>query len=132
MKGLQLVGFNEQHLHSVQDYFDILKLILSINGNLDQQVAPIVADWPGQIFIRKALYTEKLSQEIESFLPMLGPLHLSLNSREQVLLVHHSFFENLFNFVFVNRIKLAKNSRPWRINLLLYIEPNVLVKFNIK
>src|SRR5947207_15867818 len=48
MKGLQLVGFKEQHLHSVQDYFDILKLILSINGNLDQQVAPIVADWPGQ------------------------------------------------------------------------------------
>ncbi len=82
MKGLQLVGFKEQHLHSVHDYINALKLILSINEHLGQQVAPIVADWPGQIFIRKALYTDTLSRKIESFLPMLDPLHLSLNSQE--------------------------------------------------
>ena len=128
MKGLQLVGFKEQHLHSVHDYVNILKLILSINEHLGQQVAPIVADWPGQIFIRKALYTDTLSREIESFLPMLGPLHLSLNSREQVLLVHHSFFENLFHFVFGNHKKLAKKPRPWRINLLLDLAQNGWIK----
>ena len=82
MKGLQLVGFKEQYLHSVHDYINALKLILSINEHLGQQVAPIVADWPGQIFIRKALYTDTLSRKIESFLPMLDPLHLSLNSQE--------------------------------------------------
>ena len=131
MKGLQLVGFKEQHLHSVRDYVNALKLILTINGktlHLNNRVAPIVADWPGQIFIRKALYTESLSREIEAFLPILGPLHLSLNSREQILLIHHSFFENLFHFVFGKKKILAKKPRPWRINLLLELARNERIK----
>ena len=124
MKSLQLVGFEEQHLHSVFDYINALKIILSVNNrtqHLRGFVAPVVADWPGQLFIRKVLHIQTLnsSQEIDSFLPMLGPLHLSLNSREQVMLVHHSFFERLFHFVFGESKKLAKKPRPWRINLLL-------------
>src|SRR5262245_43289091 len=115
MKDLQLIGFKEQHLHSVQDYVNVLKLILSINDkakHLDNQVAPVVTDWPGQIFIRKALYTERLSHEVEAFLPILGPLHLSLNSHEQVLLMYHPFFENLFHFVFDKHKVLAKKPCP--------------------
>jgi len=134
-KGIQLVGFKEQNLHSVLDYVNALKLILSINGkahHLNNRVAPIVADWPGQIFIRKALYTETLSHEIEAFLPILGPLHLSLNSWEQVLLMYHSFFEKLFHFVFGERKKLAKKPRPWRINLLLELARNGWIKIKSK
>ncbi|RIB03966.1 hypothetical protein C2G38_2223635 [Gigaspora rosea] len=84
-KELQLMGFNEQHLHSVHDYINVLNLLLSINNktqHLNGRVAPIVADWPGQIFIRKALYMRTQSdflQQIESFLPILGPLHLARN-----------------------------------------------------
>ncbi|RHZ73918.1 hypothetical protein Glove_228g36 [Diversispora epigaea] len=127
MKGLQLIGFKEQNLHSIFDYINALKIILSINDKtqyLKEFVASIVADWPGQIFIRKALYKtlsefqSNFSQDIRSFLPMLGPLHVSLNSKEQVILVHHSFFEKLFHFVFGENKKLAKKPRPWRINLL--------------
>ncbi|RHZ44067.1 hypothetical protein Glove_767g14 [Diversispora epigaea] len=89
MKGLQLVGFEKQHLHSVFDYINALKIILSINNrtqHLRGFVAPVVADWLGQLFIRKALRIQTLNspQEINSFLPMLGPLHVSLNSREQL------------------------------------------------
>ncbi|RHZ47868.1 hypothetical protein Glove_566g73 [Diversispora epigaea] len=129
MKGLQLIGFKEQNLHSIFDYINALKIILSVHDktqHLKEVVAPIVADWPGQIFIRKALHMQTLleiqsnfSQDIRSFLPMLGPLHVSLNSREQVMLIHHSFFEKLFHFVFGENKKLAKKPRPWRINLLL-------------
>ncbi|CAG8479376.1 6790_t:CDS:2, partial [Racocetra fulgida] len=75
MEGLQLVGFKEQHLHSVQDYLSALKLILAINNKthyLDGYVAPIVADWSGQLFIRKILYQKSPPQEIMPFLPMLG------------------------------------------------------------
>ncbi|RIB29821.1 hypothetical protein C2G38_2154305 [Gigaspora rosea] len=92
MRGLQLIGFREQHLHSVEDYLNALNIILLINNktrHLDGQVAPVVADWPGQLFIKKLLHLRKSSntnfiipQQIESFLPMLGLLHLSLNSRE--------------------------------------------------
>jgi len=114
-KGLQLVGLKEQSLHSVQDYVKVLNFLLSINEktqHLNGQIAPIVADWPGQIFIRKALYTSVYSQQIESFLPILGPLHVSLNSREHVILVYHSFFMKLFHFVFGEKKRFAKKSRP--------------------
>ncbi|RHZ51729.1 hypothetical protein Glove_471g10 [Diversispora epigaea] len=127
MKDLQLLGFNEQNLHSMQDYLNALKIIISINNktqHLNGQIAPVVADWPGQIFIRKALYTQLPLEfqpfylQIKLFISIMGPLHLSLNSREQVVLVHHSFFEKLFHFVFGQNKKLAKKPRPWRINLL--------------
>ena len=110
-----------------------LKLILSVNSkthHLDGYIVLIVADWPGQLFIRKILYTKTPLREIESFLPMLGPLHISLNSREQVLLVHHSFFEKLFHFVFGEHKKLAKKSRPWRINLILELIRNGWIKIH--
>ncbi|RHZ86515.1 hypothetical protein Glove_50g138 [Diversispora epigaea] len=133
MKGLQLVGFEEQHLHFVFDYINALKIILSINNrtqHLRGFVALVVINWPGQLFIKKALCIQTLnsSQEINSFLPMLGPLHVSLNSREQVMLIHHSFFEKLFYFVFGKNKKLAKKSRSWRINLLLELAKCGLLK----
>ncbi|RHZ87974.1 hypothetical protein Glove_27g73 [Diversispora epigaea] len=138
MKDLQLLGFNEQNLHSMQNYLNALKIIIFINNktqHLNGQIAPVVADWPGQIFIRKALYTQlplkfqPFYLQIKSFIPIMGPLHLSLNSREQVVLVHHSFFEKLFHFVFGQNKKLAKKLRPWRINLLL--ELSIYIEYQI-
>jgi len=76
MEGLKLVGFNEQGLHSVEDYIKAITLILSINNktrHLDNCVAPLVADWPGQLFVRKALYMKPPPRNIEPFLPILGP-----------------------------------------------------------
>ena len=57
MKNVRLVGMKEQQLHSMQDYINALKIILesSNNTHLNGYVAPVVADWPGQLFIRKAL-----------------------------------------------------------------------------
>ena len=102
-------------------------MILKINKDtqhLDNHVAPIVADWPGQLFIRKAIMnlnnsSFNIPSEISSFIPLLGPLHVSLNSREQTIIVHYSFFKKLFHFVFGKKKKLAKTPKPWRINLLL-------------
>ena len=121
MNGLQLVSFKEQHLHLMQDYLNALQIILNVSEktkHLKKQVAPIVADWPGQLFIRKALTHLHISRqsailkEIESFILMLGPLHLSLNSREHIIIIYHSFFEQIFHFVFGERKKLAKKSKP--------------------
>ena len=103
MSELQLIGFKKQHLHSMQDYLNALQMILTISRKtkcLDNYVAPIVADWPGQLFIRKALThlhalrsQSAIPKEVESFIPMLGPLHLSLNSRKHVIIIYHLFFE---------------------------------------
>ncbi|RIB15925.1 hypothetical protein C2G38_2191323 [Gigaspora rosea] len=140
IKGLQLLGFKEQGLHGIHDYVNALNLILSIINKaqyLNKQFAPIVADWPGQIFIRKALYMRTLPessflQQIESFLPILGPLHVLLNSKEQVLMIYHSFFEKLFHYVFGENKVLAKKPRPWRINLLLELVRNGWLKIKDK
>jgi len=122
MNGLQLIGFKEQHLHSMQDYLNALQIILNVSEktkHLEKQIAPIVADWPGQLFIRKALThlhilkQSTIPKEIESFIPMLGPLHLSLNSREHIIIIYYSFFEQMFHFVFSEHKKLAKKSKPW-------------------
>ncbi|RIB17669.1 hypothetical protein C2G38_2246262 [Gigaspora rosea] len=42
IKGLQLVGFNEQSLHSVQDYFNALKLILPCTKWIDQNKKKVI------------------------------------------------------------------------------------------
>ncbi|RHZ89735.1 hypothetical protein Glove_11g63 [Diversispora epigaea] len=113
MNGLQLISFKEQHLHSMQDYLKALEPILIINNktnHLQNHIAPIVADWPGQLFLRKALALRSqpnIPQEIEFFLPILGPLHLSLNSRKHIILIYHNFFEQMFHSVFGNNKKLA-------------------------
>lgn len=130
MGGLQLVDIREMSLHSMQDYLDALEVIIAFDKEtqcLANKVAPVVADWPGQLFIRKAVTqllhgTERgiqISPQILSFIPIIGPLHLSLNSREQTVLVYYGFFEQLFHQVFGNRKVLAKKPKPWRINLLL-------------
>ncbi|RHZ53533.1 hypothetical protein Glove_441g50 [Diversispora epigaea] len=135
MKGVRLIGLQEKNLHSMNDYISALQMILDIDadvGHLYNRTAPLVADWPGQLFIRKAithLYKENshysIPNGINSFIPILGPLHVSLNSREHVILIYHPFFEKLFHFVFGQRKILAKKPKPWRINLLLDLAYNV-------
>ena len=58
MKGVRLIGFQEKNLHSMNDYITALQMILDIDkdiGYLHNHVAPLVADWPGQLFVRKAI-----------------------------------------------------------------------------
>ena len=149
MKGVRLIGLQEKNLHSMNDYITALQIILDIDkdvGNLHNKIAPLVADWPGQLFIRKAITNlhksnsqYSIPNEINSFIPILGPLHVSLNSREHVILIYYPFFEKLFHFVFGQRKILAKKPKPWRINLLLDLAYNgwnkirniVLTKFGI-
>ncbi|CAJ0841342.1 3445_t:CDS:2, partial [Entrophospora sp. SA101] len=81
-------------IHSFDDAIKERKEERSMNdvGHLQHVVAPVVADCPGQLFIRKALtylhsndplLSQSVPKEINCFLPILGPLHVSLNSREQ-------------------------------------------------
>ncbi|RIB07650.1 hypothetical protein C2G38_2045838 [Gigaspora rosea] len=128
MKGAMLVGVKEQQLHSMQDYLNALNIVFDYNkeiGHLDGNVAPIVADWPGQRYIRQALThfhkknENSIPKEIVSVVPLLGPLHVALNTKEQVMKIYYPFFEKLFHFVFGERKILAKKPRPWRTNLLL-------------
>ncbi|RIB02682.1 hypothetical protein C2G38_2149885 [Gigaspora rosea] len=95
MKGAMLVGVKEQQLHSMQDFLNALNIVFDYNkeiGHLDGNVAPIVADWPGQRYIRQAFThfhkknENSIPKEIVSVVPLLGPLHVALNTKEQVIM----------------------------------------------
>lgn len=51
----------------------------------------------------------------------MGPLHVSLNSCETVVLLFHGFFNSVYKYIFGSSKKLAEKPHPWRINQLLQI-----------
>ena len=57
---------------------------------------------------------------ILSLVPTIGPLHISLNSREHIVHSYHPFFKTVYETIFP-RSKLADNPKPWRISLILEI-----------
>ena len=54
-------------------------------------------------------------------IPFIGPLHIFLNARENILLKFHAFFAELYSFLFSGKKVLAKKPKPWRISLLLEV-----------
>src|SRR6266487_1015552 len=88
----------------------------------------IPADYPGQLCLRRAVVKKlnsidntNIPKEILHILSFLGPLHLSLNTRESVFLTFWGFFDLMYRRVFGMKKKLAAKPKPWRINLLLYL-----------
>ena len=57
---------------------------------------------------------------ILSVIPTIGPLHISLNSREHVVNSFHPFFKMVYEKLFPSS-KLADKPKPWRISLLLEV-----------
>jgi len=97
IKNVVLVDLLQNDLHSVKAYINATNAVTSIpilNRYIKEgNVIPVVADWPGQIFLRTAISrhlvydsSSGVSDEILSFLPMMGPLHISLNSHELIFL----------------------------------------------
>ena len=119
MKGVHMISFQNMNLHSLADYLKAMQTIANVPSLKEYfllNIAPIVADWPGQLFIRMAITHLHLQGNqssiplyVHSFVPILGPLHVSLNFREKAIMLHHNFFQNLFHFVFGSKNFLQKN-----------------------
>jgi hypothetical protein len=124
-----LVDFTERRLTSAETYLDALKIFACttpMQQYLEQHVIPIVADWPGQLYIQKAIVQESLKRQpvapiVKSFIPMMGPLHVSLNSRELVGVMFTDVFERMYRAVYGTQKKLGKKPNPWKLSLILEI-----------
>ena len=57
---------------------------------------------------------------ILSIVPTIGPLHISLNSREHIVNSYHPFLKTVYETIFP-RSKLADKLKPWRVSLILEI-----------
>ena len=125
MDNTKLIDSIELNLKSCNDLLVAVKKIL--NSGLDVYlrhfIAPFVGDWPTQFFIRQLVYTSSPLAPIalKNVIPLIGPLHISLNARECVLLNFHQVFADLYTFLFGGKAKLAKKPKPWRTSLLLEV-----------
>ena len=125
MNNTKLVDSLELPLKSCDNVLTAVKKMLSsgLEIYLNKFVAPFVGDWPMQFFIRQLVYSNSPSSPVplKNVIPLIGPLHISLNARECVLLIFHEIFADLYKSIFGEKANLAKKPKPWRISLLLEI-----------
>ncbi|PKC55127.1 hypothetical protein RhiirA1_476129 [Rhizophagus irregularis] len=117
----KLVDFILHPLHSIKDYIECSNVLFKVfersenTDYLDHYVIPIIADWPGQVNIRRAItlrinkgLASGISEQILSLIPMIGPLHISLNSRETLFQTYYFFFEMLYHDLFGDKKVLSQ------------------------
>ena len=125
MDNTKLVDSIELSLKSCEDVLIAINKMLTsgLQVYLNHFIAPFVGDWPMQFFIRQLVYSNSPSipMALKNVVPLIGPLHISLNARECVLLMFHEVFADLYSFLFGKKAKLAKKPKPWRISLLLEV-----------
>lgn len=64
--------------------------------------------------------SSSVQPSILSIVPTIGPLHISLNSREHIVSAYHPFFKTVYEKIFP-KSKLPDTPKPWRISLMLEI-----------
>ena len=128
---IRLVDFVQSNLKNSGDYLNIIKNFIEfpeIKKYLQKNIMVVPCDFPGQKYIRKLIVqklfngnTNSIPNEITNMVPFLGPLHVSLNTRETCFLKFHPFFDQLYIRIFNKsaNYKLADKPRPFRISQLL-------------
>ena len=141
MEDLYLFDFVELQLKSQVGFAKAYDIALSsgLESYLKQFLVIQPGDWPCQFFCRQLVYKSMLQHNntvpstkkcqsptniansnfppVTSLIPMVGPLHISLNSREHIFETFKPFFVTVYNDLF--HTKLANKPKPWRINLIL-------------
>ena len=123
MKDIVLIDLQENNLYGLNAYIKAINAVVDV-PSLQQYIQkgyiiPIIADWPGQIYLRTAishhlLYRDQsnITNSILLFLPIIGPLHISLNSRELIFLQYRPFFLAMYKYIFGERRPLAQKPKP--------------------
>ena len=150
MDTVKLVDFVSQDLKSLSNYLEVITPFVELSElqeYLSENVIPVPADFPGQYYIRKAITLKRLygdnidiPNQILHLVPFLGPLHVSLNTRESTIKMYYQFFNLLYKKVFKKKRNLSLTPPPWMINYLLYISRSgwmiirdtIINKFNIQ
>jgi len=85
-------------------------------------------DFPGQYNLRKLVVQKLINPgnitipaEITHIVPILGPLHVSLNIKETCLKTFHPFFNDLYKCVFQKKHNLPEKPQPYKINRLTFV-----------
>ena len=63
---------------------------------------------------------ETFSKLVTAFIANIGALHVSLNGREEVVMIFHPFFDAVYEYVF-NKTNFPAKPQPWRISTVLEV-----------
>ncbi len=129
MKNTKLVDLKEGPLHSTNNYIEALKYMIDVSEIRDYMVIQILIasmDYSEQLHVWHAINyyikfrdSSGILEQILHIVPMIRPLHVSLNSHKTVFLKNYRFFDKLFHEVFGHLKVLAKKPKPYKINLIL-------------
>src|ERR1043165_2799802 len=132
MKNSKLVDFILHFLYNTKDYIESANILFKVFEKIERQdylnnfVIPTNCDWPGQVNLRRAISLRLknedksgISSQILSLIPMIGSLHISLNSKETLFQIYHFFFEMIYHNLFGKNKILAQKPKPTIINLIL-------------
>ena len=131
---VHLIDFVKLPLKSKENYLDALDIVTKskLIEYLRQFYIVLPADYPGQFYPRKIVYEllgeyckakQKDAESTErspllSLIPMIGPLHIDLNSDEDLMLNYHPIFKHIYELVFPGK-HLANHPKPWRTQFIL-------------
>ncbi len=100
-----------QHAAAVYLYTPLLEY-------LREHCVVVPGDWPSQFYQRQMSYSANIRPPaLRNTLASMGPLHVSLNGQENVVIKFMPFFKKFYQHLF--KKQLAKKPNPWRISLLL-------------
>ena len=116
-----LIDCVEQSLKSVADYQLAAGVYLQtpVGDYLREHCVVVPGDWPSQFYQRQMAFSPIMQPSLKNTMPSMGPLHVSLNSQENVVLKFLPFFKILYRFLFNKQ--LANKPKPWRISLMLEV-----------
>ena len=123
MDSCQLIDSIELPLKSFGNFYTALRHALQngLDEYLEKYLVINPADWPAQFYTRQIVYNppDNAPECIKNIITMIGALHVSLNGRENPILIFITFFKALYQGVFgENRKPLANKPKPWRISLV--------------
>ncbi|GBC09681.1 hypothetical protein RclHR1_09030013 [Rhizophagus clarus] len=129
----KLVDFILHLLHNTKDYIECLDILFKVferleneYNYLDNYVISVVADWPEQINIKRAITlrinegdASGILKKILNLIPIIGPLHILLNSRKTLFQTYYFFFKKLYHDLFGEKKVLSSKPKQTVINLIL-------------
>ena len=130
---VHLIDFLKLPLKSTTNYQTALDVVCEskLKEYCSKFVVLMPGDYPSQFHPRKIIYDllmKCLTQSnnnaavspLLSIIPMIGPLHIDLNSDEDLVLNFIPLLKQIYEAVFKGK-KLAEHPKPWRIQFILEI-----------
>ena len=105
MDNAMLIDSIELPLKSVSAFYEAVEHANNMGLSLYSSKYLILnpGDCPAQFYIRQIMNNPESPKEISNIVPFLGALHVSLNGRENPVLIFIPFFKELYKDIFGER-----------------------------